>query len=62
MSQATRLGKDSSVTVQDKHMPLRSYHKWLLTCSVIDLESFHRSRAYRAKLRRVTKDVVKSEV
>ena len=38
------------------------YHKWLLTCSVIDLESFHKSRAYRAKLRRVTKDVVKSEV
>ena len=27
------------------------YHKWLLTCSVIDLESFHKSRAYRAKLR-----------
>ena len=34
----------------------------MVTCSVIDLESFHKSRAYRAKLRQVTKDVVKSEV
>ena len=52
----------TSTTKGETVISLRRYHKWLLTCSVIDLESFHKSRAYGVKLRRVTKDVVKSEV
>jgi len=41
--------KQSSVSLST--VKVEFYHKWLLTCSVIDLESFHKSRAYRAKLR-----------